>query len=124
MVRTRLLTTALDLGPTGFDNKFGNGRVRAAEALIGVLGASISGPSMPSGGLQAWTAIVTNAVAPTTYAWERRNYCDPVFSPTGQTTATYTEVTTVGSSFFLKVTVMSAGRTVSSVKMVGGFQVC
>jgi hypothetical protein len=99
-------------------------RVRAIEAVAGVLAASISGPNTPTGGLQAWTANVTNSVAPTTNVWERRDFCDTEFSPPGQTTATYTEVTTVGLSFYLRVTITSAGRTASSVKLVGGFQVC
>jgi hypothetical protein len=91
-----------------------------ADYLLFVNGKAVGAPASRPGSSTASIRTPRRGRSPPT----RLNFCDPVFSPTGQTTATYTEVTTVGSSFFLKVTVMSAGRTASSIKMVGGFQVC
>jgi subtilisin family serine protease len=122
-VRTRLQSTAVDLGTAGRDVYFGYGRVDAPRALYGVLTVSVNGPSSPNGTLQTWTADVTNGVSLITYLWERRPYCSSSWSPVG-TSSSYSETTTIGDHFFLRATATSVGRTAVSSKLVGGLTGC
>ncbi len=70
-VRDLLFNTATDMGPNGFDNNFGNGRVNAYAAVLGAMGDnSIFGPdsfcssatytldpvAIPSGATITWEA--------------------------------------------------------------------
>jgi subtilisin family serine protease len=74
MVRNRLRSTARDLPPTGFDNKFGYGRVSAFDALYlpppPVFGVTISGPDqvLPYAAC-LFSANPANGVEPYSYAW-------------------------------------------------------
>jgi hypothetical protein len=122
-VRTRLQSTAIDLGPAGRDAQFGYGRVDAPRAVHGVLGASISGPGTPSGGLQTWSAGVGNGVVPIDYLWERRDFCSQNYQTVGQG-PTYSEQTVLGDAFYLRLTVTSIGRNATAMKLVGGFKEC
>ena len=62
-VRGTLETTSKDLGASGFDEKFGYGRInafRAVEALFPPLSVSLSGPSQLNSGEEGtWTASVS-----------------------------------------------------------------
>lgn len=71
-VRQRLRDTAKDLGPFGWDERFGYGRVDACRAVDcpGLLTASISGPSsVKPGAFCTWFAIVGGGRTPYTYQW-------------------------------------------------------
>ncbi|MHB1328987.1 MAG: S8 family peptidase [Gemmatimonadales bacterium] len=120
----RLTSTAVDYGSSGRDDYFGHGRVQALLSVLGVLSANITGPSFPTGGLDVWTANVTNGIGTIGYAWERRDACDPSWTPVGSNSSTYSEYTTGGDKFFIRVTVTSAGRITSAIQMVGGFAIC
>ncbi len=120
----RLTSTAADFGSPGRDDSFGYGRVQALLAVLGSLGAYINGPSFPTGGLDVWTADVTNGVGTINYAWERRDACSPTWVSVGSNSSTYSEYTSLSDQFVLRVTVTSAGRTTSNIQMIGGFAIC
>lgn len=70
-VRTKLQQTAVDMGPGGFDNSFGYGRVNALAAVQSSLTASfVSGPSVvcPSASYS-----VTNMPVGATVSWSSSN---------------------------------------------------
>lgn len=76
-VRGRLQSTAVDLGPSGRDNKFGFGRVDAVRAL-GIsdptqLTVSITGPGSATPGINAWEAVTNGGTGNYVYQWSKRN---------------------------------------------------
>ncbi|MGH8335366.1 MAG: S8 family serine peptidase [Gammaproteobacteria bacterium] len=67
-IRTRLLSTAVDLGAPGFDNTYGNGLLNIGGA-IGVT-AAINGLSIAyQGQEQTWTSTVSGGQTPYSYQW-------------------------------------------------------
>ena len=74
-VRERLISSALDLGPTGYDEKFGHGRISAFQAFVmssppfqvSVLGPATVGPNTYA--CSSWSAQVQGAQLPVEYSW-------------------------------------------------------
>jgi len=95
-IKSRLQSTATDLGTAGFDNSFGYGLVNAAKA-VGMT-AAVSGPSFVySGYSQTWSAVVSGGQTPYSYQW----YIAGSAAGTGSSQ----DYTANGSNFWIKVQV-------------------
>jgi len=93
-IKSRLQSTATDLGTAGFDNSFGYGLVNAAKA-VGMT-VAISGPSFVySGYSQTWSAVVSGGQTPYSYQW----YIAGNAAGTGSSQ----DYTANGSNFWIKV---------------------
>lgn len=105
-IRERLRAAALDLGPAGFDQEYGNGLLDARKAIA--LAISISGPSVVQAGSQhTWSALVSGGTTPFAYQWFR----DGVPQGTGPSVT----LDAGGTDFALRVEVTDAsGLTDSS----------
>ena len=65
MVRSRLMASAVDLGPAGWDQQCGNGRVSAVNAVQPPFTVSISGAALLTlPGTYTWTAQPSGASNP------------------------------------------------------------
>lgn len=68
-VRTTLQNTATDMGPSGFDNTFGYGRVNAFAALRSFFPNQISGPNTPLCSGAGHTYTISNLPNGATVTW-------------------------------------------------------
>lgn len=67
-VRSILQATATDMGPAGFDNTFGYGRLNACHALLGALNVSLSGNNSFCTGSSNYTMLNLPAGMPVTWS--------------------------------------------------------
>jgi len=67
-IRSRLLSTATDLGSTGFDNNFGYGLLNVDKAIK--MQVTLVGPTQADSGVQqTYYTIISGGQAPYTFSW-------------------------------------------------------
>lgn len=121
----RLTKSAIDGGATGFDNFFGYGKPNAFRAVHWLTSVAIDGPSFPSPGPNTWNSTYRGGVAPVSFQWERRNFCDTIWYPVAASSS-YVQDVAAGEHFYLRVTISSAsfGNSGTSTKLIGGLASC
>jgi subtilisin family serine protease len=128
-VRSRLTSTAVDLGPAGRDQNYGWGRVDAFKA-VNLLSASIGGPTwISTDGSYTWTAYASGGTGSYSYQWQ---YSSDGFSfydvGTGDSYTTYAGGGNY--SFWLRAIVTSGDQTAAPAERVtvstscGGAIIC
>ncbi len=107
-VRSHLKTTAIDLGPAGFDQQYGWGRVDALSALGPRV--SISGTTaIWEAGSYTWSALASGGTGSYTYLWEYSpDATGGSFTPVGTSASYQRQITEADPVYFtLRVTVTS-----------------
>ncbi len=127
-VRSRLFSSALDLGPTGRDQQFGFGRLSAVNALQSPLQVSLSGPGLLDvPGTYTWSATASGSQAPYSIVWSYRSSATGAWVAVGSGSTHSRNVTASSPSFQLLAQVTTpawqgsaSATTAVTVSMGGG----